>query len=107
MKEFGRAAYQNPLIRTQWTSKYEIKSYESIANAQSNNSNIAEVKNYSICGVNSLLVYNDVEEEGYDHESWKVENVYKGINYHLKNPKEYGIPLEDYWLGEKLITYSC
>lgn len=112
IKELGRAAYQNPLPERKFTVKFDINSYESRANAELNNSNIAGVKKCPVCGINALLVYDDVEAD--ECEPGIPENVYTytwqvhclccsyEINYHLKNPKEYGIPLEDYWVGGKL-----
>jgi hypothetical protein len=102
LKELGRAAYEQPKgiiykAKDIGSNKYRPFGLDfehqqrAVRIAKSETSNVSEVRECPVCGIPSLVVYDDIELEGEDF-----------VNHHLKNPREYNIPLDDFWYGEEL-----
>jgi len=117
LKELGRAAYENPIINDpnlEFFNRQYRQRAERAASAELGEPNISDVCRCPVCGVDSLIVYDDVETEGEDpltgtyirafRYTWQVKCVCCTfeINHHLKNPREYGFQIDDYWRGEEL-----
>ncbi|MEK4671144.1 hypothetical protein [Niallia sp. FSL R7-0271] len=109
IKELGRASYNNPLIHN-WNifNKDIIKNAVNTAQAELNYQSQGTTIYYCpVCGVQSLTSYEDSDGEqeadgsysSYWTFSWYVKChccSFK-ISRELKNPKEYGYALPDYW----------
>lgn len=117
LKELGRAAYQNPIVDVPnlgFFNREIRRRAERAASAEVGEANISDVLRCPVCGVESLIVYDDVETEGEDYTTgtymkasrytWQVKCLCCSfeINNHLKNPSKYGFTMEDYWHGEEL-----
>lgn len=133
LKELGRAAYLNPLMNTgKATSEgfskgfsrgfYQIFDQERVSRARNaaasevGNGSVIDIKDCPVCGVHSLLVYDEIATAGeeivdgqlkYDKAwryTWQVECVCCTfqIDNHLGNASEYELPIEDYWQGHEL-----
>lgn len=117
LKELGRAAYENPIVNDpnfDFLNRQHRERAERIASAELGGPNISDVLSCPVCGIESLVVYDDVETEGEDpltgtylrafRYTWQVKCMCCTfeINNHLKNPSEYGFAVEDYWHGEQL-----
>ena len=116
LKELGRAAYDNPLHNnpiTEYFDKKHKKRAKHLADLEMQAGG-ADVKECPVCGVESLVVFDDVEYDDPDEESgrWNraVRYTYEvkcmcctfEIDNHLKNPKKYGLALDDYWQAKEL-----
>lgn len=112
LKELARAAYQNPLSRyriSEYDNEELIKNAENIAKGSIGHDNVCGVKKCPVCGVHSLVVYEEVETEGWNPENESYDKVWYytwqvkcfccsfSIDNHLQNPSDYGLPIEDYW----------
>ena len=85
---------------------------EQIANSETEN--VADVRTCPVCGVNSLVIYDEIEVEGEDlyeatydrawRYTWEVLCMYCTfeVYHHLENPRDYGIDIDDFWFGEEL-----
>jgi len=117
LKELGRAAYQNPIVdvpNVGFFTREIRRRAERAASAELGEANISDVLSCPVCGVGSLIVYDDVETEGEDPSTGTYMKAFRytlqvkclccsfEINNHLKNPSEYGFPMEDYWHVEEL-----
>ena len=124
LKELGRAAYENPLVGGKLVrfSKHKNEEIrvraERIAEGAAKGPNIEKVCICPVCGIKSLVVYNDIatnrddiDEEDIPDEpykawryTWQVNCMCCTfeINYHIENPSVYGLPIEDYWQSEEL-----
>lgn len=117
LKELGRAAYENPIVNDphlEYFNKQYRRRAKRAASAELGEPNISDVRRCPVCGVDSLVVYDDVETEGEDpltgtyirafRYTWQVKCLCCTfeINHHLKNPSEYGFQIDDYWRGEEL-----
>lgn len=122
LKELGRAAYENPLRvlpTTSWSfaelfNREHRRRAERIAAVEIREPSAASVRSCPVCGVESLIVYDDIEAEGYDPAEGTYERAWRytwqvkcmcctfEINHHLENPSVYGLPIEDYWHAEEL-----
>lgn len=117
LKELGRAAYENPLLSlpiTDLFNREHRRRVERIAAAEIHEPSGAGVRTCPVCGVRSLIVYDDIEPEGYDPAEGTYERAWRytwqvkcmcctfEINHHLENPSVYGLPIEDYWHAEEL-----
>jgi len=114
-KELALAAYENPLMGkdglTGWFDD-EISS-RAIAAAHSEKYNVGRFTDCPVCGIKSLVVYDDVEVVGEDPVTGQYDRAFRytwqvkchccsfEINHHLENGSQYGIPVEDYWEGEE------
>lgn len=110
LKEMGRAAYQNPLhVSLKFMNKKISKRAEDEAlNAVSNNTG-NHIFNCPVCNINSLVQFIDyddvmVERGEISHQdAWYVESIkcyccsFELLSSGMKNPKEYGYDLPDYW----------
>ncbi|GGI18490.1 hypothetical protein [Gottfriedia solisilvae] len=111
LKELGRAAYNNPL-----DYKFKIFNDEIINRSKRIAEAEVHLEKYSqadriyscpVCGVNSLTSYidsdGDMEEDGTYSSYWTCSWYIKcyccsfEISSELKNPKDYGYNLPDYW----------
>ncbi len=118
LKELGRAAYLNPLEeRSAWNARFneEIKNRAlRSAKAELGEPNRNSVLKCPVCGIISLVVFDDIELEGEDPNTgvfdkawlytWQVKCMccsYE-VNHHLKNPKDYGLDLDNYWTGTQI-----
>ena len=108
LKELGRAAYENPLFDYPFGSHFnDIYTKRAERAAESDEPNVSEVKSCPVCGVKSLVLYEDVDcdddETTGKHYYWRYSYEVKcmccsfEVNNHLKNPSDYGLPIEDYW----------
>lgn len=119
LKELGRSAYNNQIIQDnkgilKFLNDEKIKKYEKIAKMQSKEPNVSHITKCPVCGLNTLIVYDEIETDDYNEETgtyskawrytWQVEctSCTFEINHHLKNPSEYGWDIPDYWYGEEL-----
>lgn len=118
LKELGRAAYENPLFNDKTFLKYINDEYSRranhIAEKELHNGEVSCVKTCPVCGINSLVVYHNVEGDESDADSGTYCNVWLRthrvecmcctfeINRHLENPSKYGLSIEDYWKSEDL-----
>lgn len=116
LKELGRAAYVNPLNDLAFFKYFNdrsIKKAERIALLDEKEfiGGVIDTKQCPVCGVNSLNVYEDTEIEGHPddvQEAWRFTFEVKctcctfEIDHHLDNPSVHGLPIEDYWVAEKL-----
>jgi hypothetical protein len=117
LKELGRAAYDNPLksdVMSEYFNEELKRRATHIAQSERSEPGVSAVKDCPVCGVKSLVVYDEMEIDEGDTErdewtrayryTWQVECTcctFK-INHHLKNPSVYGLKMEDYWEGEEL-----
>jgi hypothetical protein len=117
LKELGRAAYENPIVNDRhldiFSSEYRRRA-EQAATAEFGGANISDICNCPVCGVKSLVVFDDIETEGDDpltrapirafRYTWQIKCMCCTfeINHHLKNPSEYGFSIADYWHSEEL-----
>lgn len=108
LKELGRSAYENPLEhRFKFLNKEIIKRSKRIADAEVTDLKATAIYECPVCGINSLTSYEDsdgeIEEDGSYSSYWTFSWYVKcfccsfEIQNDLKNPKEYGIDLPDYW----------
>ncbi|TQR47866.1 hypothetical protein [Bacillus cereus] len=113
LKELGRAAYNNPLHFNHFFKFFNdeiIKRSERIAEAEvslENHSQADKIYNCPVCGVDSLTSYEDsdgeIEEDGSYSSYWTFSWYIKchccsfEISNKLKNPKDYGYDLPNYW----------
>lgn len=119
LKELGRSAYNNQIVQDhrgvfKFLNNEKIKKFERIAKIQTKGPNVSHITTCPVCGLNTLIVYDDTEIDDYDHETgtyskawrytWQVEcsSCTFEINHHIKNPSEYGLDIPDYWYGEEL-----
>lgn len=117
LKELGRAAYENPLLGKPMLEPLDREHQhraERIATTENDFSSEAGVRNCPVCGVKSLIVYEDLETNGQaplertHGKAWRYAWQVKcmcctfEINHHLKNASAYGFPIEDYWHAEEL-----
>lgn len=125
LKELGRAAFHQPRfahfrVRDIGKKKYRpyfvdnglIERAERIATTET--SNVAEVRICPVCGVKSLVIYDDIEVEGEDPIEGTYEKAWRHtcqvvcmsctfeVNHHLGNPSDYDLPFDDFWYGEEL-----
>jgi hypothetical protein len=127
MKELARAAYEQPQWIDYKAKDIGSKNYfpfvidddrrhraERIANSEV--ANVSEVRECPVCGISSLVIYDDIEVEGeyYYDGTFVNEKAWRytwqalcmcctfEVNHHLENPKDYGIPIDDFWYGEEL-----
>jgi hypothetical protein len=117
LKEIGRAAYRSPLHPDKgglldFLNQEHQHHAERIAKAERNAEGVADVRQCPVCGVESLIVYENIELEGRRPEDGSYEEAWRytyrvecmcctfEINHHLKNPSQYGLPIGDYWHAE-------
>lgn len=116
LKAMGRAAYANPMTRGAFF-KYFNKDIrvraERIAEGEVKGSYVEKVSTCPVCGVESLVIYNEtcsnaddlgedeVLEEPYKvwQYTWQVKCMCCTFEIHddVGNPSTYGLPIEDYW----------
>lgn len=113
-KELARAAYENPLGHADWDKDDKKLQAERIAQVKYNCDNAAQIRICPICGVNSLLIYEDTEVNGDpngedDQEAWEGSYMVKCMSCSFevarkdfKNPKDYGLDIDDLWYSRKL-----
>lgn len=111
LKELGRAAYENP-IKNPTSAAFlsrDRRRAERIARAEQFGVN--SVKSCPVCGADTLVVYDETEEDPFSETrkgAWQYTYRVKcmfctfEINHHLKNPSEYGLPIEDYWSAQQM-----
>lgn len=112
LKELGRAAYQNRLQQTGWLVEHLNATLqrraEGIAAAEEGEVNVARVTLCPVCGLRSLVVFEDteIEFEGSDDEigvayDFTVEvrcmNCTFLVHRSIGNPSEHDLLIEDYW----------
>ncbi|MBS4213239.1 hypothetical protein [Neobacillus rhizophilus] len=110
IKELGRAAYNNPLhFKFKFFNDEIIKHSLNTAEAELNayHSQATAIYDCPVCGVKSLTSYEDSdgeqESDGSYSSYWTFSWYIKchccsfKISRELKNPKEYGYDLPDYW----------
>lgn len=116
VKELMRAAYKNPIKPVpQGFGKSSIvegnletrQRAEQLAKARERMGEVWTIRQCLVCGTNSLLLYSVTEMQGEGPEAESVIEFVAGvhclccsfsIDNELKNPREYGIATEDYWL---------
>ncbi len=121
LKELGRAAYSNPLkegfFHRYLNDNLKAKA-ERIANEESKASGVEKVTICPVCGVQSLVVYNEIyrnvddlqdgEQLNVPYEEWRYTWQAKcmccsfEIYDEIGNPSTYGLPIEDYWQQIKI-----
>lgn len=117
LKELGRAAYANPLRYGKyaaWIDGEYRRRAERVAEAEMHEPNTSHVRSCPVCGLKSLVVYDDVETEGGDplkgtyDKAWRYTWQVKcmcctfELNHHLDNASVYNLPIEDYWQAEMI-----
>jgi hypothetical protein len=116
LKELARAAYENPLESKDpdeyFQNQLKLRA-ERLATSEVSESNISHVLCCPVCGVNSLVVYDDIEDDAdpitgiytraYRY-TWQVRCLCCTfeINHHLDNASSYELPIEDYWTSKEL-----
>lgn len=90
LKELGRSAYNNQIIQAnkgilKFFSDEKIKRFEKMARTQIDEPNISHITKCPVCGLNTLIVYDDIETDDYDEETgtyakawrytWQVECI--------------------------------
>ncbi len=126
LKELGRAAFEQPYglynkskendKRNNFPLFFDterINRAERIAKSEI--SNVSDVRSCPVCGTSSLVVYDDINVEGEDYLEGTYEKAWRYtwevkcmcctflVNHHLKNPQEYDILINDFWMSEELI----
>ncbi len=112
-KELGRAAYENPLVNADYPLfkiHNELERHKSKRIAEIETTNKSLIYECPVCGSNSLVLSDDAETQNQDGDSqtfwftWKAKCTCCTFEIYneLKNGKDYGIPIEDYWIKEKL-----
>lgn len=113
LKELGRAAYANPLFADPMPDEFN-REYKRRAVHLAEGENGADVKPCPVCGLKSLVVYDDIHHEDDDSETaannraWRYTYQVKcmcctfEINHNLENPSKYGLAMEDYWQANEL-----
>lgn len=117
LKELGRAAFENPIrgvkVLGHYDNKMKVRARRS-ADIECEAANGSEVRKCPVCGVESLVVYDDIEPVDYNPKTGKAESVWRftyqvrctcctfEIDFHLKKSSEYGLPIEDYWYSIKM-----
>lgn len=110
LKELGRAAYQNP-IETSWFAKMLDDPEPRVKASALTESKGVPVKTCPVCGIESLVVYEDYEPDATDTSTGKTVGVQYSfkvacmccsfeMNHHLKNPKDYGYNIDDLWYAK-------
>ncbi|ADK16067.1 hypothetical protein [Clostridium ljungdahlii] len=116
LKELGRSAYNNQIMqaRNNFLNDEKIKEIEKMAKTQIGEPNISYITQCPVCGLDTLIVYDDIETDDYDEKTgtyakawlytWQVRCISCTfeIDRHLKNPSEYGFDIPDYWNGKEL-----
>jgi hypothetical protein len=117
LKELGRAAYANPLDNNPMVDYFDEqhrRRAKHLAESEESHGGVSEVKPCPVCGIESLVVYEDIETDDPDPETggynrawrhtWQVKCMccaFK-INNHLENASKYGLAMDDYWQGVEL-----
>ena len=109
-KELGRAAYENQLDDDKSFGNFynEDLKQKSERTAETEVMNVSRIEECPVCGVKSLIVYEDIDIHGENTDSQVLRSTYKvkctcctfEIYDELKNIKNYGIPITDYWITE-------
>ena len=118
LKELARAAYKNPIKEDPWfggfSNAVETNRSKRIAESERENGDVSSIGECPVCGVESLIVYDVIEDDAYYENdgtsniayrhTYKVKCMCCSFNVvdELKNPSEYGLPLPDYWIYETL-----
>lgn len=107
LKELGRAAYEDDMRIDAGQSFDEQAERERLENSAEylagNETHVDDVVDCPVCGLNTLVVYDDVEhdEDSGSHYryTWAVECLCCtfSINHHLANPSKLGLKLPSYW----------
>ena len=117
LKELGRAAYSNPISDHPFSCylNQEVKQRaQRLAKSEVLDHRAIEVEDCPICGIESLVIYEDVEVEYNDPDSiahsrawqytWKVTCMCCTFEIYdeLRNASSYGLPIPDYWKVEEI-----
>ena len=114
-KEMARAAYENPLYdASPFGELFNVSIRERAeAGASAEQDSVSEIMQCSVCGVNALIVYEDMNIEFADHEQLEVVSAMRytwqvrcqccsfEVDHYLKNGSDYGIGVPDYWKAEE------
>ena len=117
LKELGRAAYSNPISDNPFLCylNQEVKQRaQRLAKSEVLDHRAIEVEDCPICGIESLVIYEDVDVEGADPDAidngrawrytWKVTCMCCTFEIYdeLRNASSYGLPIPDYWKVEEI-----
>ena len=114
LKELGRSAYEQPRKIKNWSFLDEERQLRAERIANSETVNVAGVRQCPVCGAASLVIYDEIEVDGENYRDhtyekawlyiWQVHcmNCTFEVNHHLENPKEYDLPIDDFWYGQEL-----
>lgn len=118
LKELGRSAYMNNVSNDNSKSisffdQPKIEQLEEMSNSLQGSSNVNEIAECPVCGLKTLIIYDDVEFEDYDDATNSFSNPYNftwqarcvnctfEINsFSLENASKYHLHLPDYWKAE-------
>lgn len=117
LKELGRAAYSNPISDHPFSDylNQEVKQRaQRLAKSEVPDHRAIEVEDCPICGIESLVIYEDLDVEYNDPDSiahsriwqytWKVTCMCCTFEIYdeLRNASSYGLPIPDYWKVEEI-----
>ena len=117
LKELGRAAYSNPIQDHSFSFflNQEIKQRaQRLAKSEVLDHRAIELEDCPVCGIESLVIYEDVEVEDADPDAidnsrawrytWKVTCMCCTFEIYdeLRNASSYGLPIPDYWKVEEI-----
>ena len=120
LKELGRSAYSNPISDHPFSDylNQEVKERaQRLAKSEVLDHKAIEVEDCPICGIESLVIYKDVDLEDIDMEdngaivysrawqyTWKVTCMCCTFEIYqeLGNASSYGLPIPDYWKVEEI-----
>ena len=122
LKELGRAAYANPIRQVSFFKHFNkilSAKAERIAKEEKFSSDVEKICTCPVCGVKSLVVYNETysnaEDLGEDEVlnepyevwqyTWQVKCMCCTFEIHdsdIANPSTYGLSIEDYWQQHKI-----
>jgi hypothetical protein len=112
LKELGRAAYESPVhsepmldmfhhedhARAEQSAKIDVKEFSG-----------SDLRECPVCGLKTLVQYDDFAEDS-DTDGFPIQGKYFPyrhrcaactfeIDYHLDNPKDYGLDIPDLWVA--------
>jgi len=110
LKEMARAAYESPLSTGKYAKMFnEEPQAKAEVLTRSQEREAAGIRKCSVCGLQTLLLFDDVAEfDGvaeaapeYTRYTYAAKCMCCGfyVTSHLKNPRDYGLELEDYWFA--------
>ena len=103
LKELGRAAYERPKCGHFVKGECEHLERRSALLAELEQSAMGvEVRECPVCGVKSLVVYHEIDEDVVYTYQARCMNCSLEMDRFLGNPRELGLSIEDVWYEQRL-----